>query len=275
MKKILVFIAVLLALSFVSVQAFDDVPDVPQESGVEGDTPDDEAIETDTVEKQNTDEVLDSDTVEAVPTKTPKPAPTATQRPTPKPTPKPKVVKKATPRPTPTETAVPTSTPVLTAEFTIQNTKIEELAKKRTPENLYGIFDKEKKVSVLLTIQSTGNKTLKGATAEMKSGHQRLLVLEPLKDLTTILPGDKRELLFTIDMLSDYDGVSNLPLSLLIKAEGFEKEYPLSITVEQDNLYVVYAAIGALCMLFLILLLLLFRKKDDKKTKKYDDFNIK
>jgi hypothetical protein len=255
----------------------------------------DDLIQVDTVTKHDTGSMLDSGTVEKVekpapePTRpeptavpTPKPAPTerpvATEKPVVKPTPKPaakKVAKKVQPTPVPTAIPAPAGRK---AEFSIVSASAEELAKKRNLNNCFGLLDRERKFRMIFTVQNTGDQPSLNTSANIVSGNTSIIVSDKDrdKDLQTVPANDKRELTFEILILGSYEGDNRLPLSLKMKYNGVEKDYPLDISVEPESPVAIYAVIASVILLIIIIIILISRRgKNDSKNKKDYDFEMK
>ncbi|MGD0566378.1 MAG: hypothetical protein ABSA34_03495 [Candidatus Goldiibacteriota bacterium] len=255
-------------------------------------------IDGDTVQKHDTGDMLDSGLVNKVekPTAVPTPFPTAvptapeatepptavptavpTKRPTPKPTPRPvikKIVQKKqrAPEPTLVPTPIPQA-PKRAAEFSVIQATADELAKPRGLSNYFGIFDRDRKFRLMFTLQNTGEMPSLYTGATLKSGNSSIIISEPVKDMQTVLPADKREINFDILIMAAYSGDPKLPLTLNIKAAGFERDYPLDIYVEPENPYTLYYIGGIILLLIIILIMILTRRRS--KTGKDDDFEIK
>lgn len=278
MKKIFLSI---LALIIISIPAFILAAD------------DEDYIEGDTVSKHETGELLDGGLVDKVekPTVAPTKAPEPTEvpaTPVPKPTAKPKPIIKPTVKPTPKKivkahpTAVPTPVPTAvpqparrSAEFAVVQAIAEEAAKKRTVENYFGIFDRDRKFRIIFTLQNTGEMPSFESKAALISGHTSIIVSGAEKDLQTVLPNDKREMTYELLILGSYDGASKLPLTLKVKATGFERDYPLDIYVEPENPYVLYGIAGGILILLIILIIILTRRRSGGSGKKDYDLEIK
>jgi hypothetical protein len=254
---------------------------------------DDDYIDGDTVTKHETGDMLDGGVVDkvekptAVPTAVPepteapkpvateKPVPKPTLKPTPKPEPKKIVVKKAS-RPAPT--AVPTAIPQpakRAAEFSIVQAMAEEVAKKRNFNNYFGMMDRDRKFRLVFTLQNTGEEPSLNTGASLITSNTGIIISGAVKDLQTVLAGDKREITYEIVILGSYDGDTKLPLSLKIKSAGFEREYPLDIYVEPENPYILYAVAGGILLFLIILVIILTRRGSTKGSKKDDDFEMK
>lgn len=255
---------------------------------------DEDYIDGDTVNKHETGELLDGGLVEkvekptAVPTAapaatevpaTPVPAPTEKPKPTPKPVIKPTPKKAVKAQPTAVPTPVPTPVPQpakRSAEFAVVQAMAEEVAKKRNFENYFGLLDRDRKFRLIFTIQNTGEQPSFYSTAALISGHSSIIVAGIAKDLQTVLANDKRELTYELVILGSYDGGSKLPLTLKVKAAGFERDYPLDIYIEQENPYVLYAIAGGILILLIILIIILTRRRSGGGGGKKDfDFEIK
>lgn len=258
MKKVTLFIFFILVIIFFNTFLFSQS---------------DELIEVAPVEEQKDAELLDTGIVKAHPTKTPTPIPTSTFTPVPTSTPKPvkKIIKKAVSEPTP----LPQPTQIQIVDFKISNIKLNELAKPKNINNLFGILEMEKKINLVLTIENSGNAVAFYTFATLKSKNPRILIYEPEKNLQTVLPNDKRELVFVFDIITGYDGGPQLPLILNIKAVNFEKDLPIDVYVELPNPVLNLLIIGGI-LLFLIIIIILIAKISSRKnrSKKYD-FDMK
>ncbi len=229
------------------------------------------------VEKKDTGEMLDSGLVEAKPTKTPVPTPTL--KPTPEPTPKPtsKPVIKPTPVPTPEPKPTPVPKTIKPAQFpaiSITKTSILELAQKKNLSNFFGLLSPERKFNLTLQIENVGSTSAYYTIAQLKSGHPSILIAEPEKNLKTILPGSRLDLVYNMVVLASYDGDLKLPLTLKITANGMEKEFPVEVYIDESIPYMLYAVIG-LIILFIIILIIIIAKAGRKDTiRKGKDYDI-
>jgi hypothetical protein len=265
---------------------------IPVFAAADDENSSDDFIDAGTVQKHDNSNLLDSGTVEkvdkptAVPTAVPPAAePTAVptkkpvERPAPRPTPRPtprKTVKRApTPVPTPTLVPTPSGRP---AEFSITSASAEELAKKRTFQNYFGILDRDRKFRMIFTVQNTGDQPSLYTGASLLSGHTSIIIADKDKDkdLQTVLAKDKRELTFEILILGSYDGDSKLPLTLKMKYNGVEKDYPLDISIEPENPFLLYGIIAGVLLLIIIIIILVSRRGGDSSRRKKDyDFEMK
>ncbi len=283
MKKI--FLAIL-ALIIISIPAFLFAAD------------NEDYIDGDTVNKHETGDLLDSGSVTKVekptvvpvaptavpeatevpatpvPAPTEKPRPAAKPTPTAKPTPKPILKKVVKARPAPVPTAIPQPSK-RAAEFAVVQAMAEEVAKKRTFENYFGILDRDRKFRLIFTLQNTGEMPSFYTNAALISGHTSIVVAGTEKDLQTVLPTDKREMTYEIVILGSYDGQPKLPLTLKVKAAGFERDYPLDIYIEPSNPYLLYIIAGGILILLIILIIILTRRRTGGTGKKDYDFEIK
>jgi hypothetical protein len=151
----------------------------------------------------------------------------------------------------------------------------EESAKKRTFENYFGLLDRDRKFRLIFTVQNTGEQPSFYSTASLISGHSSIIVAGTEKDLQTVLPADKREMTYEVVILGSYDGGAKLPLTLKVKAAGFERDYPLDIYIEPENPYILYAIAGGILILLIILIIILTRRGSGKSGKKDYDFEMK
>jgi type IV secretory pathway VirB10-like protein len=255
----------------------------------------DDYIDGDTVQKHDTGDMLDSGTVTkvekptAVPTAVPQQpepteAPTAVPTripPTPAPTHRPEPRSKAThesrperkvksrkPAPTPAPTQI-----VKPADFAVIQATADELAKQRSASNYFGLFDHDRKFKLSFTVQNTGEAACLNTVAVMKSGNAEIIIANPEEDLQTVLPAGKREISYDMLILSGYDGGAKLPLSLNIKGSGFDRDYPLDITVAAQSDYSLYYIGGGILLLIILLIIILTRRRG--RPNKEDDFEIK
>jgi hypothetical protein len=252
----------------------------------------DDYIDGDTVQKHDTGDMLDSGLVSkvekptavptaiptqpeaaeaptAVPTRipTPKPAPKA------KPAPKPAIKRTAKKSPTPQPTPVPTQVAKRAAEFSVIQATADELARPRGMSNYFGLFDRNRKFKLTFVVQNTGETPSFETNATLKSGNTNIIVSNPIKEMQTVLPVDKREINFDMMIMAAYDGDAKLPLSLNIKASSFERDYPLDIYVEPENPYTLYYIGGGILLLIILIILIMTRRRG--KSGKDDDFEIK
>ncbi len=244
---------------------------------------------TNPVDEKETGDFLTTGTVQAKATDTPVPVPPThtpedtavpTQaptkppvKPTPKPTPKP--ILKPTPKPTAAPvvrpTAVPTAVrPALRPEINITKADISELARNKTADNLFGLLITDRKFTLAIEIENSGNGSAFYSSSKLISGDTSILIHEPDKTLQTILPVSRRELVYSLVILSDYEGDSKLPLKLIVKYSGLEKELPVEVYVDESSPLLVYAAVGIALLLLIILFAAIFRKKENPSKKNYD-----
>ncbi len=233
------------------------------------------------VEKKDTGELLDTGLVEAKPTKTPIPTPTKepAPEPTPKPTPKPKPKPKPTLIPTPIPEPTPVTKIIKPMQFpaiSITKTSILELAQKKNLSNFFGLLSPERKFNLTLQIENEGPSSAYYTNAQLKSGHPSILIAEPDKNLKTILPGSRLDLVYNMVVLASYDGDLKLPLTLKISANGMEKEFPLEVYIDESIPYMLYSIIVLIIVFIIILILIIIRasKKDTIKKGKDYDINI-
>jgi|GEM_PF-1267460 nitrogen fixation-related uncharacterized protein len=256
----------------------------------------DDYIDGDTVQKHDTGDMLDSGLVSkvekptavpttiptqpeateeptAVPTAVPTRVPTPRPAPKAKPTPKPVIKKAAKKIPTPVPTPVPTQAAKRAAEFSVIQATADELARPRGLSNYFGLFDRNRKFKLTFVVQNTGETPSFETNATLKSGNANIIVSNPVKEMQTVLPVDKREINFDMLIMAAYDGDAKLPLSLNIKASGFERDYPLDIYVEPENPYTLYYIGGGILLLIILIILIMTRRRG--KSGKDDDFEIK
>jgi len=229
------------------------------------------------VEKKDTGELLDTGLVEAKPTKTP--IPTPTPEPTPEPTPKP--TPKAKPKPTPVPTPIPKPTPITKTIKPVQfpaisiiKTSILELAQKKNLSNFFGLLSPERKFNLTLQIENAGPTSAYYTTAQLKSGHPSILIAEPDKNLKTILPGSRFDLVYNMVVLASYDGDLKLPLTLKISANGMEKEFPVEVYIDEAIPYMLYSVIVLIIIFIIILILIIIRASRKDTIKKGKDYDI-
>jgi hypothetical protein len=259
----------------------------------------DDYIDGDTVQKHDTGDMLDSGAVtkvekptavptaipeQAVPTEEPTAVPTSippkpvpTRKPEPRAKPRParrpeRKVKSRKPAPRPAPTPVPTQI-VKPADFAVIQATADELAKQRTAANYFGLFDHDRKFKLSFTVQNTGEAACFNTTAVMKSGNAEIIIANPEVDLQTVLPAGKMEISYDMLILAGYDGSARLPLSLNIKGAGFDRDYPLDITVAAQSDYGLYYIGGGVLLLIILLIIILTRRRSGQK--KEDDFEIK
>jgi hypothetical protein len=220
-----------------------------------------------------------------VPTKTPVPAeptiapePTAepTPKPAPKPTPKPKVIiKKVIVRETVVTTPVPARAQAQFPDIAISKATILEIVGRKTAANFYGLLSTDRKFTLTLSLANNGRSTAMYTTAELKSGHTSVIPSEPEKNLGTVLPGSKMDLVYSLVVLASYDGDLKLPLTLKLTANGIVKDYPVDVYIEEAVPYLLYIGAGLLILLIILMLILIFRgKKGGAKKGKDYDFNL-
>ncbi|HRU38853.1 MAG TPA: hypothetical protein P5511_03170 [Candidatus Goldiibacteriota bacterium] len=281
MKKYFFLIAMFLSatISFSAILAY-------------GPSDSDEFLTSDAVESKDTSGLIEGDVVDALPTKTPKPAPTLepveelepepvpTPRPKPTavPTPKPRpTVKRAapTPVPTPVPTAVPARPQAVFPGILISKSSIDEIALKKSADNLFGLLATERKFKLTLTLENKGATTSYYTVATLKSGHTSVLMPESEKNIGTVLPGTSLELVYPVIVLASYDGDVKLPLSLKVTANGLSKEFPVDVYIDEAENYLLYLVAGLIILLLLILIIMLLRgKKETPKKGKDYDFNM-
>ncbi|MBP7793339.1 MAG: hypothetical protein KA120_09825 [Candidatus Goldbacteria bacterium] len=235
---------------------------------------DNDYLQSEEVEKKDTGELIDSGIVDAKPTKTP--IPTATPEPTLEPTPKP--TQKPKPKPTPIPTPKPDPVtkiikPVPFPSISITRTSILEIAQKKNLSNFFGLLSPERKFTLTLQIENSGPSTSYYTNVQLKSGHPSILIAEPEKNLKTILPGSRFDLVYNMVVLASYDGDLKLPLILKINANGMEKEFPLDVNIDESIPYMLYFIIALIVLVIIILIIIIIkagRKSTIKKGKDYD-----
>lgn len=227
----------------------------------------DDLIQVAPVEEQEDTTLLDSGIVTPHPTKTFTPRPTSTPLPTS--TPKP-VIKKTIIKVEPTPVPQPTTVKIL--DFKISNIRVNEIAKPKNINNLYGLLETEKKLNLVLVLENSGNAVAFYTIATLKSKNPRILLYEPEKNLQTVLPNDKRELVFTFDIIQGYDGPPQLPLFLNVKSVNYEKELPIELYVELPNPGLNLIIMGSILLLLIIIIIILLIKifTPRKRSKTYD-----
>lgn len=257
MKKVWFMVVIILFVSAIYILSDDEPLNIP--------TAEDNYIENGAVEKSNDQDTLEAGTVDKVekPTPVPTEVPAPKPKPKPKPKPTPKPVKKHKPAPTP----VPTPTPVMYSDFKILNITTEAIVKERTPENIYGLLYTGERIRVQFDIQNTGGGTAYAATGELNTTHPKIVLITTKKDLQDILPGQSREVSYVIDVLNGYNGPQPLPITVKIKAQNFEKDYPLEVYVEMKNPYILYIII--LLILFIIIRIIYRIAGGGRKTERY------
>jgi hypothetical protein len=237
----------------------------------------DDMIQVDKVEGKETGDMMGSDVVKPVPKPTKAAEPTAT--PKPKPSVKPKAAAKAkvkkapTPKPTATSTPTPVPTVAKYPDFQVSGLTVEEVVLDKNSANYYGmlpVMTGEKKLKVTMIIENTGEESAPATSAELKATHPRILVNDPLKDLQTILKGEKREVSFDIQRVAGYDGPENLQFTLKVKSGITEKNFPLEVYAEPFNPLAVYAVIGGILLLIIIIIVLSIRSGGGRRKKKQD-----
>ncbi|MCX7698654.1 MAG: hypothetical protein N2114_04225 [Candidatus Goldbacteria bacterium] len=272
--KIKLFMFLILTLLFInfSVHSQLDIPE-PDDYTAEEES---DYLQSGAVEKKDTGELIDSGIVEAKPTKTP--IPTPTPKPTPVPTPKPTPKPKLRPTPVPTPEPIPTPIPkiIKPVEFpaiSITKTSILELAQKKNLANFFGLLSPERKFNLTLQIENLGQTSAYYTVVQLKSSHPSILIAEPEKNLKTVIPGSRLDLVYNIVILASYDGDLKLPLSLKISANGLEKEFPLDVYIDESIPYMLYTIIGIIIIFLIILIIIIInvgRKDTIKKGKDYD-----
>lgn len=254
-RKSAVLMAVMLIFAFVLPAFADDNSD--------------DYITTGQVEKKDINDTLNTGGVDKVlkptpvdtPTAVPKPKPKPKPKPTPKPKPKPRPKPKARPRPmptyTPTEEPTPTATPVVPPDFNIADVTAEEVVKDKNMGNWFGLFDMIYNVKKLNVHMLVANKASAGGAmnvnAELVSSDQGVRIQNPLKDLQNMLSGESREMNFVVETTKDYKGPEKLPLSLKIKADYFERDYPVDVEITKYN----WSLVVIIILLALIVILLI------------------
>jgi len=71
-------------------------------------------------------------------------------------------------------------------------------------------------------------------------------------------------------MLGSYDGSGKLPLSLIVRASGLEKEFPVDVYADPVLAEIYYIGGGIILLIILLIILGLLKKKSKKKKKEYD-----
>jgi hypothetical protein len=247
-------------------------------------------ITSDSVEGKDTSGLLDGSLVDGIPTKTPYPTPepedTIAPPPPPvEPTPKPKptAVPTAKPRPTPKKVAprptpvpVPTRPPVGFPGLEVSKAVISEIVMKRSAENFFGLLTAERKFNLSLVLENKGGTASYYTVVNLKSGDTSVLTNEPEKNLGTVLPGSRNDLVYSLIVLGSYDGDLKLPLSLKITANGLSKEFPFEVYIDESVPYLLFIGAGLLILLILLLLIMLLRggKRGQPKKGKDYDFNV-
>jgi len=221
----------------------------------------------DTVEGQSTGSLLDSAIVK--PAATPVPQPTA--KPTPRPTPKPKPKKKTVYKPAPTP--VPTAVPTVAAlpDFQVASLSVDEVVINRNTANYYGILPLltgEKKLKLTMAIENIGQGTAENTTAELRAAHPRIMIAESVKNLQTILKGEKKELYYNVERITGYDGPVNIQLTLKLTSGTVEKTFPLEVFAEPFNPMLVYAILAGIILLMIIIILIILKSSGKKKKSK-------
>jgi len=256
MKKVWLMVVILLFISVAYILADDEPLNIP--------TAEDNYIENGSVEKSNDQDTLEAGTVEKV--EKPTAEPTVAQKPKPKPKPKPtpKPVKKYKPSPKPVPT--PTPAPVVSPDFKVANITTESLVKDKTTENLYGLIYTGERIRVQFDLQNTGGSAY-GATAELTTNHPKIVMINAKKDLQDMAQGQSKEVSFVLDVLNGYNGPQPLPVSLKVKSQNFEKDYPLEIYVEMKNPYILY---GIIFFILIIIITIISRlASGGKKVERY------
>jgi hypothetical protein len=283
MRKFSVLLVLLFAfIPFLAI-ADDEAPPLPDENNSSASTSssgDSDYIQAGTVEQKQTGDMLDSGAVEAKATKTPVPvaAPTRAPEPTAVPTPRPRpapVIKKAAPRPTRVPTPAPTRAAAAFPDLAISKANIEEIKQKGTVNNFYGLLSTDRKFTLTLSLENRGTSTALYTTVELKSGHVSILTNEPEKNLGSILPGSKLDLVYPVMVLASYDGELKLPLSLKVTANGLVKEYPIDVYIDEAVPYLMYIGGGLLILLIILILILVLRGGKKGNVSKGKDYDFK
>jgi hypothetical protein len=289
MKKTIISIMIMLASAF-CVTVFAAEPGYGADSNY-GPSEESDFITGDSVEGKDTNGLMDGSLVDAIATKTPYPTPEPeptlappVKEPTPKPqptaipTPKPRPTpKKAAPRPTPVPpTPVPTRAPAAFPGLEVSKAAITETVMKRTAENFFGLLTAERKFTLSLVLENKGATGSYYTIANLKSGDTSVLTSDPEKNLGTVLPGSRLDLVYSLVVLGSYDGDLKLPLSLKVTANGLVKEFPFDAYIDESVPYLLYIGAGLLILLILLLLLMLLRggKKGQAKKGKDYDFDV-
>jgi len=231
---------------------------------------DDDLIQVDTVEGQSTGSLLDSTIVK--PAATAVPAPTA--KPTPKPTPKPaapKPKKKAVYKPAPTPVPTPVPTVAALPDFQVASLSVDEVVINRNTANYYGmlpLLTGEKKLKLTMAIENIGQGTAENTMAELRAAHPRIMITENVKNLQTILKGEKKELYYNVERVSGYDGPVNIQLTLKLNSGTVEKTFPLEVFAEPFNPMIIYAILAGIILLMIIIFLIILKSGGKKKKNK-------
>jgi hypothetical protein len=301
MKKIILSSCVFFAVLF-GITAFKVTPAYATDTNY-GPSDSSDYLTSDSVEGKDTNKLLDGDLVDGVPTKVPAPAATANEdmiepdvvptkapvvkpqpteipeipTPRPKPTAKPYVKptpKKSAPRPTAVPTPVPTRAPIAFPGLEVSKAAISEIVMKRTAENFFGLLTTERKFTLNLVLENKGPSTSYYTVVTLKSGDTSLLTSDPEKNLGTVMPGSRLDIVYSLVVLGSYGGDLKLPLSVKITANGLVKEFPVEVYIEEAVPYLLYIGAGLLILLILLLIILALRggKKggQGKKGKDYD-----
>lgn len=260
----------------------------------------DDFLTSDSVDGKDTGGLLDGSLVDGIPTKTPYPTPAEDiiepdvvptkeiVRPTPKPepteepTPKPKATakptpKKITPRATVPPTPVPTRAAIAFPGLEVSKAAITETVMKRSMENYFGLLTTERKFTLNVVLENKGATAAYYTIVNLKSGDTSVLTNEPEKNLGTVMPGNRLDLVYSLVVLGSYDGDLKLPLALKITANGLTKEYPVEVYIDESVPYLLYIGAGLLILLILLLIILGLRggKKGGQARKGKDyDFDV-
>ncbi len=233
---------------------------------------DDDMIQVDAVEEQNTGGMLDSAIVKPAATAVPTPKPTI--KPTPKPAPaKPKK------KPAPRATAIPTPTAVPTVaafpDFQVSSLSVEEVVIPASTSNYYGVLPHisgEKRLKLTMGIENIGQAPAPDTTTELRAVHPRILILDNVKNLQTILQSEKKEISYNVERLNGYDGPVNIQLTLKITSGTVEKTFPLEVFAQPFNPMIIYAILAGIILLIIIIILIIL--KSSGKKKKQTEFTL-
>jgi hypothetical protein len=271
----------------------------PSESG--------DYLTSDSVEGKDSNKMLEGDAVQGIPTKVPAAEPTAgdliepdvvptrapvvkpepTEVPTARPMPTEKPVEKPTPKPTPRKithqhishavpTPVPTRAAVAFPGLEVTRASISEIVMKRTAENFFGLLATERKFTLNLVLENKGASTAYYTVVDLKSGDTSILTNDPEKNIGTVMPASRQDVVYSLVVLGSYSGDLKLPLSVKVTANALVKEYPIDVSIEESVPYLLYIGAGLLILLILLLIIIAIRggKKGPGKQGKDYDFNV-
>ncbi|MBN2755185.1 MAG: hypothetical protein JXR81_10055 [Candidatus Goldbacteria bacterium] len=230
---------------------------------------DDDLIQVDTVEEQSTGSLLNSSIVKPPPTAVPAPTAKPTPKPTPKPAPKPKKKTVYKPAPTPKPTPVPTVAAL--PNFQVASLSVEEVVINKNSANYYGmlpLLTGEKKLRLTMAIENIGQGSAMNTTAELRAAHPRIMITENIKNLQTILKGEKKELYYNVERITGYDGPVNIQLTLKLTSGNIEKIFPLEVFAEPFNPMIIYAILAGIILLIIIIILIILKSSGKKKKSK-------